>query len=195
MCGFVAIVDLQGTRPIDGALIRSLTRRLNHRGPDGEGYLEEPGVALGHRRLAIIDIAAGQQPMFNEDGSVAVVFNGEIYNFESVRKELIGLGHVFATSSDTEVIVHGWEEWGRACVDRFRGMFAFALWDRRTQDFFLARDRLGIKPLYYTVTGDGLLVAASELKSIVGYPGIPTDLDIVALDNYLTSLVLGTHCF
>lgn len=186
MCGFVAIFDLKDTRPIDGGLIRSLTRRLEHRGPDGEGYLEEPGVALGHRRLAIIDVAGGQQPMFNEDRSVAVVFNGEIYNFDAVRKELTALGHIFATNSDTEVIVHGWEEWGQSCVDRFRGMFAFALWDGRTEELFLARDRLGIKPLYYTVTGDGMVIAASELKSILGYPGIPTDLDVVALDNYLT---------
>ena len=186
MCGFVAVFDLRNTRPIDEGLIRSLTRRLEHRGPDGEGYFVEPGVALGHRRLAIIDVAGGQQPIFNEDRSVAVVYNGEIYNFAAVRTELISLGHVFATNSDTEVIVHGWEEWGRSCVDRFRGMFAFALYDSRKQELFLARDRLGIKPLYYAITSDGVMIAASELKAILGYPGIQKDIDIVALDDYLT---------
>ena len=120
-----------------------------HRGPDGEGLHLEPGVGLGHRRLSIIDIATGQQPLYNEDGSVVVVFNGEIYNYQELIPELQALGHVFHTRSDTEVIVHAWEAWGERCVDRFRGMFAFALYDRNRETLFMARDRLGVKPLYY----------------------------------------------
>jgi asparagine synthase (glutamine-hydrolysing) len=186
MCGFVAIFDTREQRPVESGLLHHLTRLLEHRGPDGEGYYIDAGVGLGHRRLAIIDRAGGQQPMFNEDRSVSVVFNGEIYNFATVRKDLIARGHVFETGSDTEVIVHGWEEWGEECVDRYRGMFAFALWDARSATLFLARDRLGIKPLYYAVTASGMLIAASELKSIMGYPGVSTCLDPAAIDDYLT---------
>ena len=118
-----------------------------HRGPDEGGTHREPGIGLGHRRLSIIDIASGQQPLFNEDGSVAVVFNGEIYNYQELIPELVALGHVFHTRSDTEVIVHAWEAWGESCVERFRGMFAFGLWDRKHETLFLARDRLGVKPI------------------------------------------------
>ena len=127
-----------------------------HRGPDGDGVFLAPGVGLGHRRLSIIDVATGQQPLFNEDGSVVVVFNGEIYNYRELIPELQALGHVFHTRSDTEVIVHAWESWGEACVDRFRGMFAFALYDDNTETLFLARDRLGVKPLFYSVLSDGI---------------------------------------
>jgi len=132
---------------------RALVARMNetqfHRGPDASGLHFEPGIGLGHRRLSIIDLSTGQQPLFNEDGSVAVIFNGEIYNYQELIPELSAAGHVFRTKSDTEVIVHAWEEWGEACVGRFRGMFAFALWDRKRETLFLARDRLGVKPLYY----------------------------------------------
>ena len=155
-----------------------------HRGPDGGGEHFEPGVAFGHRRLAIIDVATGQQPLFNEDGSVVVVFNGEIYNYQSLIPELQALGHVFHTRSDTEVIVHAWESWGERCVERFRGMFAFALWDRNQQALFLARDRLGVKPLHYAVLPDGMLLFGSEMKSILLHPGVDRQLDPLSFEEY-----------
>ena len=153
-------------------LLRRMNNAQAHRGPDGEGYHLEPGVALGHRRLSIIDIAAGAQPLYNEDKSVVVAFNGEIYNFQDLVPELQRLGHVFDTRSDTEVIVHAWEAWGRRCVDRFRGMFAFALYDRNKDVLFLARDRLGVKPLFYSMLPDGLLIFGSELKSLMAHPAL-----------------------
>jgi asparagine synthase (glutamine-hydrolysing) len=155
-----------------------------HRGPDGGGEHHEPGVALGHRRLSIIDIATGQQPLFNEDHSVVVVFNGEIYNYQELVPELQALGHVFRTRSDTEVIVHAWEAWGERSVERFRGMFAFALWDRNQETLFLARDRLGVKPMFYSVLPDGQLVFGSELKSLLVHPGLQRELDPLALEEY-----------
>ena len=155
-----------------------------HRGPDEGGLLVEPGVALGHRRLSIIDIATGQQPLYNEDGSVAVVYNGEIYNFQDLIPELTALGHVFRTRSDTEVIVHAWEAWGADCVKRFRGMFAFALWDRNRETLFLARDRLGVKPLYYALLPDGQLIFGSELKSLMAHGGLAREIDPCAVEEY-----------
>ena len=159
MCGITGIFDTTGTQ---SAISRDVLARMNqaqhHRGPDDGRSHIEPGVGLGHRRLSIIDVATGQQPLFNEDGSVAVVFNGEIYNYQELIPELSALGHVFRTRSDTEVIVHAWEEWGESCVKRFRGMFAFALWDRNQETLFLARDRLGVKPLYYALLPDGKLI-------------------------------------
>src|SRR5262245_39203721 len=152
MCGITGIFDTRGTREIDRALLARMNNSQAHRGPDGEGYHLEPGVGLGHRRLSIIDIATGQQPLYNEDRSVVVVFNGEIYNYQELIPELQSLGHVFHTKSDTEVIVHAWEAWGERCVERFRGMFAFALWDRNSETLFIARDRLGVKPLFYAIT-------------------------------------------
>jgi asparagine synthase (glutamine-hydrolysing) len=141
-------------------------------------------VGLGHRRLSIIDIATGQQPLFNEDGSVVVVFNGEIYNYQQLIPELQALGHVFHTKSDTEVIVHAWESWGADCVKRFRGMFAFALWDRNRQTFFMARDRLGVKPMYYAILDDGTLLFGSELKSVLAHGGLRRDMDPMAVEEY-----------
>ncbi len=187
MCGIAGFV-FTGTqaaqRAPDPALLKKLTDSIAHRGPDAEGFHIEPGVALGHRRLSIIDVATGQQPMFNEDGSVAVVYNGEIYNFPELITELKALGHVFHTRSDTEVIVHGWEQWGEACVQRFRGMFAFALWDRNRRALFLARDRMGVKPLYYATAVDGAFVFGSELKAILTYPGIDRRIDDSAVEDY-----------
>ena len=135
-------------------------------------------------RLSIIDLATGQQPLFNEDGSVVVVLNGEIYNYRSLVPELQEFGHVFHTKSDTEVIVHAWEQWGEACVQRFRGMFAFALWDRNRQTLFMARDRLGVKPLYYALLDDGTLLFGSELKSLLAHGGLNRDIDPLAVEEY-----------
>jgi asparagine synthase (glutamine-hydrolysing) len=155
-----------------------------HRGPDECGLHFEPGVGLGHRRLSIIDLSTGQQPLFNEDRSVVVVFNGEIYNYGELIPELTQLGHVFRTKSDTEVIVHAWEQWGEDCVKRFRGMFAFALWDRHRETLFLARDRLGVKPLYYATLPSGICIFGSELKSLAAHPEFRRDLDPFAIEEY-----------
>src|SRR5689334_4896809 len=129
MCGIAGIFDTQGRRPIDGELLARMNASQQHRGPDDEGYHVEPGVGLAFRRLSIIDLTTGHQPLYNEDGSVGVIFNGEIYNYQSLVSELTALGHTFRTRSDTEAIVHAWEQWGEGCVARFRGMFGFALWD------------------------------------------------------------------
>src|SRR5712691_10593900 len=183
MCGITGIFDCGGYAEIDRALLRRMTDAVRHRGPDGEGFYHAPGIGLGHRRLAIIDLAGGVQPLFNEDRTVCVVFNGEIYNFQPLIAELTACGHVFRTRSDTEVIVHAWEEWGEACLDRFNGMFAFALWDSRSETLFLARDRLGEKPLYYVNHG-GLLLFASELKSLLCHPHIDRGLDPQAVEEF-----------
>jgi len=184
MCGIVGIMDLRGRREVPRNLLARLNETQHHRGPDAGGLHLEPGLGLGHRRLSIIDLATGQQPLYNEDGSVAVVFNGEIYNYQSLIPELAALGHVFRTKSDTEVIVHAWEAWGQKCVERFRGMFAFALWDGNRETLFLARDRLGVKPLYYALLPRGEVVFGSELKSLVAHPAFRRDLDPCAIEEY-----------
>lgn len=185
MCGITGIFDTRGSHPdISRAVLERMNDSQWHRGPD-EGSLHiEPGVGLGHRRLSIIDIATGQQPLFNEDGSVVVVFNGEIYNYQQLIPELQALGHTFHTKSDTEVIVHAWEAWGQDCVKRFRGMFAFALWDRNRQTLFMARDRLGVKPLFYALLDDGTLLFGSELKSVLAHGGLHRDIDPLAVEEY-----------
>jgi asparagine synthase (glutamine-hydrolysing) len=188
MCGITGIFDLGDSARDAREISRELLDRMNqtqfHRGPDEGGLHLEPGVGLGHRRLSIIDLSTGQQPLFNEDGSVVVVFNGEIYNFQELVPELQALGHVFRTHSDTEVIVHAWEAWGAACVARFRGMFAFALWDRNRQTAFLARDRFGVKPLYYAFLDDGQFIFGSELKSLMAHPGLARTIDPLAVEEY-----------
>jgi asparagine synthase (glutamine-hydrolysing) len=184
MCGIAGVFDLRGQRDIDPAVVERMNNVLFHRGPDEGGTHFEPGVGLGHRRLSIIDLESGQQPLFNEDGSVAVVFNGEIYNFQTLVSELSGLGHRFHTHSDTEVIVHAWEEWGEDCVTRFRGMFAFAVWDRNKQCMFLARDRLGVKPLYYAELDGGLFTFGSELKALLQHPAFDCQIDPLAVEEY-----------
>lgn len=165
MCGLAGFLAADPAEPPDPAVIKRMTDALAHRGPDGEGFYLRPGVALGHRRLAIIDPLGGEQPMFNEDGTVAIVFNGEIYNFETLRTELAALGHVFRNRCDTEAIVHAWESWGPDCVLHLSGMFAFALWDARSGTLFCARDRLGKKPFYYS-TQAGRFWFASELAAL-----------------------------
>ena len=184
MCGITGIFDTRADRTIDRAVLQRMNDSQWHRGPDEGSLHVEPGIGFGHRRLSIIDIATGQQPLFNEDGSVVVIFNGEIYNYQSLIPELQALGHVFRTKSDTEVIVHAWEAWGADCVKRFRGMFAFALWDRNRQTLFMARDRLAVKPLYYAVLDDGQLLFGSELKSLLAHGGIKRELDPLAVEEY-----------
>jgi len=184
MCGIVGIIDLKGKREIDKPLLHKMNETQFHRGPDEGGLHTEPGVGLGHRRLSIIDLSGGQQPLLNEDGSVVVVYNGEIYNFQALGEELKAKGHRFKTHCDTEVIVHAWEEWGEACVHKFRGMFAFAVWDRNQQLLFLARDRLGIKPLYYAELGNGLFIFSSELKALLANANLNRDIDNQALEDY-----------
>ncbi|WEN41429.1 Asparagine synthetase [glutamine-hydrolyzing] 1 [Thauera sp. GDN1] len=184
MCGIAGLFDTRGKRDFDRALMQRMNDVQHHRGPDEGGYHFEPGVALAHRRLSIIDLATGQQPLFNEDGSVAVVFNGEIYNFQALVPELEALGHVFHTRSDTEVIVHAWEAWGEDCVRRFRGMFAFALHDRNRDTLFMARDRLGVKPMFYALLPDGTLAFGSELKVLMQHPDLDRRIDPLAVEEY-----------
>ena len=184
MCGITGIFDTRSSAEVSRSVLQRMNDSQIHRGPD-EGCLHrEPGLGLGHRRLSIIDVATGQQPLFNEDGSVVVVFNGEIYNYQDLIAELQVLGHVFHTKSDTEVIVHAWESWGADCVKRFRGMFAFVLWDRNQQTLFMARDRMGVKPLYYALLDDGTLLFGSELKSILAHGGLPREMDPHAVEEY-----------
>lgn len=185
MCGICGIVWSDPSRPVDRNLIEAMTKAIAHRGPDGSGIHLEPGVALGHRRLSIIDLATGAQPLSNEDETVWVTFNGEIYNFQSLRPELEFKGHRFRTESDTEVLVHLWEEMGPAMLGRLRGMFAFALWDGRTRTLFLARDRLGKKPLVYSEDAEGIRFA-SELKSLTSDPSFDRTVDENSIDDYLT---------
>jgi asparagine synthase (glutamine-hydrolysing) len=199
MCGIAGIVSFD-ERPIALETITSMCDAIVHRGPDDEGYYIGDGVGLGMRRLSIIDLTTGHQPVHNEDGSVWVVFNGEIYNFQEIRRELESRGHSFYTSTDTEVIVHLYEEYGRRCVDKLRGMFTFAVWDDRHKSFLLARDRLGVKPLYYTHAA-GRLAFASELKSILQIPEFERQINWASFSYLLTaqhtpsseSLVEGVH--
>jgi len=186
MCGIAGILDLKG-RAVEHPVLERLCACLAHRGPDDEGIYADGNVALGQRRLSIIDLSSGRQPMSNEDGTVWVTFNGEIYNFLELRTELEAHGHRFATRSDTEVIVHAFEQYGTGCLRRFRGMFAFAIWDQKRRLLFLARDRIGKKPLFYA-RADGQFVFASELQALLQHPGVRSgrELDPAALDEYLT---------
>ncbi len=182
MCGICGIVEREGTAA-NPALLSRLNARLLHRGPDDGGEWIDGSAALGMRRLAIIDVAGGHQPMFNETGSVAIVFNGEIYNYKDLHKDLEAAGHRFASRSDTETIVHLYEQYGPEGLERLNGMFALAIWDREKQQLLLARDRAGKKPLYYAVLG-GRLVFSSEMSSLLEHPDIGREIDTVALDNY-----------
>lgn len=182
MCGIAGQFVLNGGEA-DPSLTAAMAERLAHRGPDGEGSLCSGPVGLAHRRLAIIDLSdEGRQPMANEDGSIWVVFNGEIYNYRELRDELLAAGHSFLSATDTEVILHAYEEWGRDCLQRFNGMWAFAIWDGRRRELFCARDRLGVKPFYYTVVG-GSFLFASEIKALRAHPDAgkrPNDLMLLA---------------
>jgi asparagine synthase (glutamine-hydrolysing) len=184
MCGIVGVFDIEGEREVAPALLKRLNDAQVHRGPDEDGTYIGAGVGFGHRRLSIIDLATGQQPMATPDGKVVVCFNGEIYNYQEVRQRLIEDGYRFRTNCDTEVILYAWIEWGEACVTQFRGFFAFALWDARTSTLFLARDRLGVKPLHYALLPSGHLLFASELKGILAHPDVPRVPDPHAIEDY-----------
>ena len=184
MCGIAGIVNLHGN-PIDQGLLRNMIGMVQHRGPDAIGTYIDKRVGLAHARLSIIDLAGGQQPMHNEDKSVWITFNGEIFNYRELRQDLIRKGHTFATQSDTEVIVHLYEEEGEECVRYLNGQWAFAIWDANRQRLFLSRDRLGVRPLFYTITGQTLLFA-SEIKSILAHPAVTRAIDLQALDQIFT---------
>lgn len=183
MCGIAGFIS--PTRADAAALVPMLAR-IAHRGPDGQGTFVEGPAALGHCRLAIIDLQGGAQPLYSEDKNFVVVFNGEIYNYRELTAELTALGHTFTTRTDTEVLLHGWEQWGRELLPRLRGMFAFALWDRRAQVLFCARDMFGIKPLYYCRCADGTLLFASEIKAFLDHPSFEKQLNTAQLPLYLS---------
>ena len=184
MCGIAGLFDRAGHRPYALELVKRMTSAIAHRGPDGDGFYSEPGISFGHRRLSIIDLSGGSQPMSLPDGSVTVTYNGEIYNFKELRPELERLGAVFRTQSDTECLLHGWRVWGPDFVNHLRGMFAFALWDRDRGTLFLARDRLGKKPLHYACQPDGTFAFASEIKALFAYPSIDRTLDPQAVEDF-----------
>ena len=184
MCGIVGFTGMRAGRE---AILKAMTDAIAHRGPDGEGSYFGSGVALGHRRLSIIDLAGGAQPMFNEDKNLAVVFNGEIYNFMELRAQLVEAGHTFSTDhSDTEVLLHGYEEWGEGMLAQLRGMFSFAIWNEAEQTLFCARDHFGIKPFYYYLTDEGELLFGSEIKSFLVHPGFKKELNESQLELYLS---------
>lgn len=185
MCGVAGIFHLETAKPVDPARVRAMLDVMPHRGPDGSGVWTAPGVGLGHVRLSIIDLAAGAQPMLTEDESLAVTFNGEIYNFAEIRVELEAKGHIFRTHSDTEVILHAYRQWGEDCVRHFIGMFAFALFDARAQSLWLVRDRLGVKPLYYAPLSDGSVSFGSELKCLLAHPLLRRAADLSAVEDYM----------
>ena len=185
MCGIAGLFHVSSPKPVDPKRVRAMTDTLAHRGPDGSGVWTAPGVGLGHRRLSIIDLATGDQPMRSADGRLALSYNGEIYNFREVRAELEGFGHRFRTESDTEVILAAWRQWGPDCLSRFNGMFAFALYDQDEDCLFLARDRLGVKPLYWATLPDEALVFASELKGLLAHPLLRRSPSQRAVEDYL----------
>jgi asparagine synthase (glutamine-hydrolysing) len=185
MCGIVGICDLGGNRPVAEASIRQMLGMIRHRGPDQFGIYLDGSVGLGNARLSIIDLSSGQQPISNEDGTLWIVFNGEIFNHPELREELERLGHRYSTNCDTETVLHAYEEWGPDSLSHFNGQFAIAIWDTRNRALFLARDRLGVRPIFYTVH-DGILVFGSEIKAILAAPGVTAAVDPVALDQIFT---------
>jgi asparagine synthase (glutamine-hydrolysing) len=194
MCGITGVVYSERGRNVDPGVLKRMADSISHRGPDADGFHIDRNVGLAHRRLSIIDLEGGDQPIGNEDGSIQVVFNGEIYNFRELRSELESKGHKFRTFSDTEVIVHLYEELGDRCVEKLRGMFAIALWDARKQRLLLARDRVGIKPLFVSVN-DGRIVFGSELKPLLAHGDLPRKIDPAAIDEYLNyGVIPGDRC-
>ena len=187
MCGIVGQI---GSKRVSEAGIQRMLNLLQHRGPDDHGTYLKAGVALGHRRLSIIDLSGGHQPISNEDKTLWVVCNGEIYNYQELRVELENGGHMFSTRSDTEVILHLYEDMGERCVERLRGMFAFALWDEKRQRLFAARDRLGQKPFFFVQRGTELLFA-SEIKALLGLDPSLAEIDLASLDQYLTLRIIA----
>lgn len=186
MCGLAGIFAREADRPIDPDRIADMLAAAPHRGPDGRGVWTAPGVGLGHLRLAIIDLAGSPQPMHSADHAVTLVFNGEIYNFRELRRELADLGATFRTDGDSEVIIAAWQRWGPDCLARLDGMFAFALHDARARTLFLARDRLGVKPLFMATLGDGSVIFASELKQLLAHPDLPRRIDPLAIEDFMT---------
>lgn len=196
MCGIAGIFHLETAKPVDPLRIGMMTDAMLHRGPDGNGCWTAPGVGLGHLRLSIIDLAGSAQPMLSEDQADVLTYNGEVYNFQQIRAELAAMGHRFRTSGDTEVILAAWRQWGVGCLDRLNGMFAFAIHDQRTQSLFIARDRLGVKPLHYSALPDGSVIFASELKGLLAHPALRRVPDALAVDDYLAFGYVPDHrCF
>ena len=185
MCGITGFAERNHKAETARRIVKGMADLITYRGPDGEGYYVDDQVALGHRRLSIIDLEGGKQPMFNEDGSLVCIFNGEIYNFQTLREELIAAGHTFATRSDTEVLLHGYEQWGEDMLDKLRGMFAFVIFNKNTNEVFGARDFFGIKPLYYAKMGETLMWG-SEIKSFLDHPHFKKELNTDVLETYLT---------
>ena len=184
MCGIAGLFHVQVPKPVDPARVRAMADALVHRGPDGSGVWTAPGVGFGHRRLSIIDLAGGAQPMVSTDGKIAVNYNGEIYNFREVRADLEARGHAFSTDSDTEILLAGWREWGPDMLPRLNGMFVFAIYDRDRDALFVARDRLGVKPLYLATLSDGALAFASELKGLLAHPLLRRAPSSTAVEDY-----------
>ncbi len=193
MCGITGIFHLGTAKPVDPARLRKMADSMIHRGPDGSGVWTAPGVGLGHRRLSIIDLEGGAQPMLSADKAQVIVFNGMIYNFREVRAELETCGHQFSTNSDTEVILYAWRQWGVDCVRHLNGMFAFAVFDHRTKQLFVARDRLGVKPLFYAEISDGSVIFGSELKALLAHPLLRREPSIRAVDEYLAFGYVPDH--
>jgi asparagine synthase (glutamine-hydrolysing) len=193
MCGIAGIFHIETAKPVDPERVRRMTDAIAHRGPDGSGVWTAAGVGLGHRRLAIIDLEGGAQPMLSADGKTVLSFNGEIYNFRDLRRQLELAGYAFQTDSDSEVILHGWRHWGPECVRYFHGMFAFAIYDTENRQLFLARDRLGVKPLHYAQLADGSVIFGSELKALLAHPGLRREADLGAVDDYLAFGYVPDH--
>src|ERR1700736_2923708 len=185
MCGICGKFLFDPEASVSPVALKAMADTIRHRGPDDEGFYISGPIGLGFRRLSIIDLSGGHQPLSNEDGTIWIIFNGEIYNYQELRQYLINKGHVFKTRTDTEVIVHLYEELGEACVERLRGMFAFAIWDARSKSLFLARDRVGIKPLYYSQSRNSVAFA-SEIKAILVDPEVKVEVRPSMIDRFLT---------